>query len=317
LQLSRPISIVVSTILLCAFVALSPMRASAQATSAQTSEEARENEQRAALEAGVKAGTQGPAEVPLLDQAVLNISQDYLFVPRAEAARIMRALGNTVQDTNFVGIIFGTKPGNHFIVVATYIKDGFIKDDDAKNWNAGELLQNLKDGTEEDNKDRAARGFPEIEIIGWVEQPTYDASTHRLVWSMLAKDKGEPDAGAKSINYNTYALGRDGYFSLDLLTNSDQVGHDKLAAQELLSGLTYNKGRAYEDFNASTDHIAEYGIAALVGGVVAKKLGLFALLGVFVAKFFKVIVIGFAAFGAAIMKMFRRKPKAVQPDGPA
>ena len=78
-----------------------------------------------------------------------------------------------------------------------YIKEGYIKDDDAKNWNADELLQNLKDGNEEANKDRAARGFPQMEVIGWVKKPTYDPATHRLVWSLLAKHKGEPDTANK------------------------------------------------------------------------------------------------------------------------
>ena len=48
--------------------------------------------------------------------------------------------------------------------------------------------------------------------------------------------------------------------------------------------------------------------------VVAKKLGLFALIGVFVAKFAKVIGIGALAFGGAIWNFFRRKPKAASPN---
>ena len=104
-------------------------------------------------------------------------------------------------------------------------------------------------------------------------------ATHRLVWSLLAKDKDEPDNAAKSINYNTYALGRDGYFSLNLLSNSERIARDKAVAHELLGDLAYNAGKRYEDFNASTDRIAEYGLMALVGGVAAKKLGLFALIG--------------------------------------
>jgi len=107
--------------------------------------------------------------------------------------------------------------------VIRYIKEGYIKDDDAKNWNADDLLKNLKDGVDESNKDRVARGFPEMQVIGWVQPPNYDAATHRLVWSLLAKDKDEPDNAAKSINYNTYALGRDGYFSLNLLSNSERI----------------------------------------------------------------------------------------------
>src|SRR5262249_52361380 len=87
-------------------------------------------------------------------------------------------------------------------------REGDIKGDGGKEWNAHDLLQDLKDGTAESNKDRVARGFPELEVLGWVEKPIYDSTTHRLVWSLLANQKGAPDSEEKSINYNTYALGR-------------------------------------------------------------------------------------------------------------
>jgi uncharacterized membrane-anchored protein len=43
--------------------------------------------------------------------------------------------------------------------------------------------------------------------------------------------------------------------------------------------------------------------------VVAKKLGLFALIGVFVAKFAKLIGVAALALGGGIWSFFRRKPK--------
>jgi hypothetical protein len=46
-------------------------------------------------------------------------------------------------------------------------------------------------------------------------------------------------------------------------------------AHGLLGDLGYNADKRYEDFSASTDRIAEYGLMALVSGVAAKKLGLF------------------------------------------
>ena len=199
---------------------------------------------------------------------------------------------------------------DQWIVVARHIKEGYIKDDDAKNWNADELLQSLKDGTEEANKDRVARGFPELQILGWLEKPAYDSVAHRLVWSLRSKAKGEPDTVVNSVNYNTYALGREGYFSLNLLTNSQRVEVDKGAARELLANLAYNAGKGYEDFNAGTDRIAEYGLAFLIGGVVAKKLGLFALIAAFVLKFAKIIGIAAIVLAAAVVKFFRRKPRS-------
>jgi uncharacterized membrane-anchored protein len=286
----------------------------AVAQGATLSEQARQDEEQAAWRAGGQAGTRGPADVTLIDQAVLKLPDDYFFIPKAEGARLLRALGNTVGEQTFVGLIVGAKPGNEWIVATRYIKDGYIKDDDAKNWDANELLQSLKDGTEEANKDRAVRGFAELEVLGWVEKPTYDATTHRLVWSLLSKHKNAPDSAVKGVNYNTYALGRDGYFSLNLLTNSDSVGADKGAAHTLLAALAYNPDKRYEDFDASTDHIAAYGLAALVAGVAAKKAGLFVIIFAFAAKFAKVIALGALAVGGGIWKLFRRRPESQSAD---
>jgi len=300
----------VAAAVLLAALAIS-ISARAQSGPAAQSEEAQANELKAAWVAGAMAATEGPADIALIDQATLKLPSGYDFIPKAEGARILRALGNTVFESTFVGLIVGTKPGDEWIVATRYVKEGYIKDDDAKHWDADDLLQNIKEGTAEANKDRHARGFPELEVLGWVEKPAYDSATHRLVWSLLSKQKDEPDAAEKGVNYNTYALGREGYFSLNLLTSSSHVDTDKNAAHELLAALSYKPGKGYEDFNASTDHIAEYGIAALVGGVVAKKLGLFALIGVFLAKFAKVIGIAAIAVGGAIWNFFRRKPKDV------
>lgn len=45
--------------------------------------------------------------------------------------------------------------------------------------------------------------------------------------------------------------------------------------------------------------------AALVGGIAAKKLGLLATLGVLVAKFGKLIIVGVVALGAGAVKFFK------------
>jgi uncharacterized membrane-anchored protein len=149
-------------------------------------------------------------------------------------------------------------------------------------------------------------GLPELDVTGWVEPPRYDEGSHRLVWSLKAVDRGAPASNEATVNYNTYALGRDGYFEINLLTGSQHVAADKSKVQKVLASFNYNPGKRYEDFVPETDHVAEYGIAALVAGVAAKKLGLLALAGVFFAKFAKLILVGFAVIGGAIAKFFKR-----------
>jgi len=99
------------------------------------------------------------------------------------------------------------------------------------------------------------------------------------------------------------------------VTELTSIERDKSAAHELLGALNYNDGKRYADFNASTDRVAEYGLAALIGGIAAKKLGLLALIGAFLLKFWKVGLIALAACGALLPRLLKRKkaPDAAPP----
>ena len=262
---------------------------------------------RAAAEAANKAMVAGPADIKLVDQAVLKLPKDLGYIPAAEAGWLLAAMGNRPGD-GLLGLVLSPASDAHWFVVMRFFKSGYIKDDDARDWKTDELLTGLKEGTEEANKDRRSRGMSEIEVLGWVEAPKYDAATHRLVWSLESKDRSAPAGAERGVNYNTYALGRDGYISMNLVTSMKSVEAQKPTAQTLLASLQYHDGKKYGDFNSATDHIAEYGLAALIGGVAAKKLGLFALLFAFLLKFAKVIGIAALAAAAVLYRIFKKKP---------
>jgi uncharacterized membrane-anchored protein len=272
------------------------------ASQAPTDAASRAREINEAFTGGLKAATQGKADVPLAGQAALHLPPNYTFIPQPQAGRIMRALGNTVSPS-LSGLIFPSSGPQTWFVVVTFIPSGYIKDDEAKDWKANELLANLREGTEEANKDRIARGFEPIEVTGWAEPPAYEPQTHRLVWAATNREKNHPDSSL-GVNYNTYALGREGYFSLNLLTEADMLSSQKVHSRTLLAALEYNKGKDYGDFNASTDNVAAYGITALVAGVAAKKLGLLALIGAFLAKGAKLLILAAGAVLYGIKRFF-------------
>jgi len=261
-----------------------------------------EAEVKAAFDAARATMTPGPADIKVANQAVLHLPAGFVFIPTNESVRLLKALGNR-PGMDVAGMIFPQEQQPGFVVVR-YIASGYIKDDDAKDWNADEMLASFKEGTEASNEERRQRGFPEMEVVGWVERPAYDAQTHHLVWSAEARAKGGQD-NDPTVNYNTYVLGREGYVSLNLITNASTVEADKPSAHELLAAVNFNEGKRYTDFNGSTDKVAAYGLAALVGGIAAKKLGLLAGLGLFLAKFAKLIVVGVAAAGGAVAKFFK------------
>ena len=253
-----------------------------------------------------KVAKTGPVDVPLADQAVLHLPAGHVFIPQPQAQGLLTAMGNPGSDPRLQGLVFPTNDAPWFMTVR-YEASGHVKDDDARDWNADELLKSYKEGTEAANEERTKMGVSPIEVIGWAEKPAYDAGTHRLVWAMSTREKGAAADAGQGVNYNTYALGREGYFSLNLVTELSALPTHKPAAQTMLGALEYNAGRRYADFNDKTDHVAEYGLAALVVGVAAKKLGVFALAAVFLAKFAKVIILGLAVAGGAVLKLFKRR----------
>ena len=287
-------------------LAVASLSAQAQPT------EAARAEYEAAARAANEAALTGPSDVKLVDQAVLRLPRGFIYIPAAESGRLLAAMGNRVGD-GLLGIVVSPTSQTGWFVVMRFTKSGYIKDDDAKEWKVDELLSGLRAGTEEGNKERRTRGINEIEIVGWVEAPKYDAVTHRLVWSLESKEKGAAAGGERGVNYNTYALGREGYISMNLVTGMKEIQAEKPIAHELLASLEYNSGKRYSDFNSATDHVAEYGLAALVGGFAAKKLGLFALLFAFLLKFWKLIAVALVAIGAIVLKLRGKKPTEAPP----
>jgi uncharacterized membrane-anchored protein len=265
-----------------------------------------------ALDDARQASTAGPADVPLASKAVLKLPANHAFVPQPQAGKLLHAMGNPGQDPRLLGLIFPSGDAGWFMTVR-FEDSGHIKDDDAKDWNADDLLKQYREGTESTNAERVKMGVPAIEIVGWAEQPAYDAATHRLVWAMSSREKGAAATDGQGVNYNTYVLGRDGYFMLNLVTDLKDLPAHKPAAHTMLSALNFNEGQRYADFNPSTDRVAEYGLAALVVGTAAKKLGFLAAAGLFFAKFAKVILLGLAGLGALATKLFKRKGTAATP----
>jgi uncharacterized membrane-anchored protein len=268
--------------------------------------DAARNELEAAFQEAGAAIQKGPANVPIAGQAMLQLPSGYNFVPAEPARNLLEAMGNPGNES-VQGMIFPSGDDAQWFIVVSFNPAGYIKDDDAKDWKADDILAEIRKGTEAANDERRGRGLPELDVVGWVEQPQYDPDTHRLVWSLSSRLKGADAGEAAGINYNTLMLGREGYISLNLVTDLGSIAKLKTVAHNMLASLEFDAGKRYADFQAGTDKVAEYGLAALVAGVAAKKLGLLALAGVFFAKFAKIIIAAGAVGLGLLGRVFGKK----------
>ena len=169
-----------------------------------------------------------------------------------------------------------------------------------------DLLKQMQEGMEEGNKERKELGYPAMSLVGWAEKPHYDKAQHKLYWAKELRTEG---ASANGLNYNIRVLGREGVLVLNAVAAASQLDAVKKEMQDVTAFTNFNTGHRYADFNESTDKVAEYGIAALVAGGVAAKLGFFGkLLGLLVA-FKKLIILAVAGLGSLLWKFFRREKK--------
>ena len=247
----------------------------------------------------------GPQTIDLGEEGTLNLPKGMRFIAKDDANTLMKIMGNP-QNPQRYGIILPEAEEISYWFDVSYVDSGYIKDDDAKDWDIEKMMDSLREGIDQQNKISQSKSLSEMKVIDWIEQPTYDATQHRLVWSVDLRDRLSYSARKIWLNYNTFSLGRKGFISLTLITDSQHMAQYQPMAKDLLASIKFKEGLRYADFDASTDKVAEYGLAALVGGVAAKKLGLFAMLGVLFAKFGKFIVLGGIAVLALFKKFFKR-----------
>jgi uncharacterized membrane-anchored protein len=188
-------------------------------------------------------------------------------------------------------------------VVLTYDKDGHVKDDDADSIKYDELLKTMQEGVAEDNAERKKQGYPGMTLVGWAEPPSYDKSHHKLYWAKELKTDGSQQ---NSLNYNIRVLGREGVLVLNAVAGMAQIGQIKTTMPQVTAVTDFTPGNRYADFDSKTDKVAEYGLAALVAGGVAAKMGLFGKLFALLIAFKKLIVVAVLGVGAAIGKFFKR-----------
>jgi uncharacterized membrane-anchored protein len=191
-------------------------------------------------------------------------------------------------------------------VIVTYDKDGHVKDNDADSINYADLLKDMKEGIADNNAARKEQGYAAMTLVGWAEPPSYDKAQHKLYW---AKELHTEGGNENALNYNIRVLGREGVLVLNAVADMGQLGQIRSEMQKVTAFTNFTDGNRYADFNEKTDKVAEYGIAALVAGGVAAKLGLFAKLAALLLAFKKLLIVAVAAAGSAIWKFFKRKPK--------
>lgn len=248
--------------------------------------------------------------------ATLNVPEGFKFVAKDKAKYILTDIWGNPEDESTLGLIFPEDSNPYFMnyaIEVSYVEDGYVNDEDAADINYYELLDQMKEDSDEENKQRSSLGYPMVELIGWATNPYYDAQRKKLHWAKELRFEGME---INTLNYNIRILGRKGYLMLNYIADIDQLNLIDQNIDPVLNSVEFNEGYRYEDFDSSIDKVAAYGIGGLIAGKILAKAGFFAV----ILKFWKLILVGLAGLGAGLRKFFknrkenesRTKPGAIQ-----
>jgi uncharacterized membrane-anchored protein len=253
--------------------------------------------------------TKGPCTGRLGNSATIQVPAGYEFADATNAQIFLQELGNP-RSPRTLGAIKPVDRNDEWLIEFSFNAMGYVKDDDKEQIDAAAILDSIREGNDEANKERRRMGVSELTVVGWDQPPFYDPQTNRLTWAV----RGRAEDG-DVINYNSRLLGREGVMSANLICSPEDLASAKGKYQSLLNGYKFNPGKTYAEFRPG-DKVAEYGLAALIAGggvAVAAKTGL---LGKLIKPIIAGVVVVFGAISAFFKKLFGRKSSAGETSGP-
>ncbi|MGW8390550.1 DUF2167 domain-containing protein [Pseudoduganella sp. HUAS MS19] len=241
----------------------------------------------------------GPRAEAIASKATLKTPNDkVLFLDEKNSRRFLELTGNLPENGNFIVL----DSESDWWAAFSFDQSGYVKE--GEKIDADALLKTLKENDGPANEERKRLGMGTLTTEGWYVPPHYDEKTKRLEWGLKLRSED-----GVSLNYTIRLLGRSGVMSATLVSSPETLDADVASFRKVLTGFDYNDGERYSEFKAG-DHVAEFGLAALVTGgaaAIATKKGFWAAAALFLAKMWKLVAIGGIAVIAGLRSLFKKK----------
>lgn len=230
--------------------------------------------------------------------ATLQVPETFYYLSPQDSKVVLEDIwGNPPSDLG-LGMLFPADvtpfDESAWAVTIDYVEDGYIDDENAAGIDYDDMLKDMKKEVRDESGDRVAQGYDSIELVGWASQPYYDTAEKKLHWAKEIKFGGADD---NTLNYNIRVLGRRGYLTLNFIADMDQLSEVNANVPAVLEIAEFDQGHRYADFDPDVDHVAAYGIGALVAGKVLAKTGMLAAVLLAFKKFWVLALVGLGALG--------------------
>jgi len=211
----------------------------------------------------IQVAVGAPGQANLLDQAVMRLSEDLLFVPYDGAVKLLEVSHQTAPP-DLVGIVVDSGGADWFGILR-YSPVGFVPADDIVSWSADDILASIRE---------SGQLPPNHVARGWLQPPTYDPVQHSLTWAVQVVPTGAPDRVSGEAVYHAAIFGRQGYFQIDINTVVDHLDRQRDDVAALLTDIHFLPGHTYADFDAATDPASPKGLPGVLGVTILQRASL-------------------------------------------
>ena len=248
--------------------------------------------------------------------AEIEVPGGFFYLSPTDAETLLTKIWHNPPGNETLGMLVAESEGPeaevmNWGVVLTYEDDGHVADDDAGAIDYTELLAAMQKDVVADNAERRKAGYSGVRQLRWAAPPTYDAAAHKMFW---AKDIEWDEGDHHTLNYDVRVLGREGILVLRAVADMADFAEVQAHMPRVIEGTNFVRQESYESFDPATGKLAAYGLAALVAGKVAAKVGFFKGIVFGLIAFKKILLVGLVAVGTWFQSWFRgRRSDSTRP----
>ncbi|QGM98717.1 DUF2167 domain-containing protein [Methylocystis parvus] len=258
-------------------------------------------------------GLVGPAEIRIGDRATMWLPAGRVFLPLETAHKLAQEAGLEWRP-GVQGMVAPAGGKLEWLAPVELLDDGYIKTGEPDSLEPGKLLTAFEASLPEVNAQRVHAGQPPVALDGWLIAPAID-DKRRLSACVNISTQNDQNGLDKFFNCESWALGRQGAIKVGLADGGEGAERLKDEAASLASTIVYDRGKAYEDFDAAADKVAPYVAGDLLTRDVSAKSAPPALApapeeaqgGGLLSSLLYPALFGVAALGAYVLLKRRRK----------
>ncbi len=241
--------------------------------------------------------------IELANGVVMDVPRNFYLLGESDARAVMEDAWGNPPDDNTMAMLFPIQvtplSDNVWGIEVTFESTGLVSDDDADTADYDAVLKQMRADARDSNAWMKQNGYQTTSDIQWASEPFYDAQNKVVHWAqrIVWGDKSD------SLNYNVRFLGRYGVLNLNYIADMKALPVIRNSVSKVVQVASFQEGYRYEDYTGGWfDSAAGIGIAGLVAGKAASKVGFFAVALVLLKKFWFLLLAPVAFFG----KLFRR-----------